>query len=174
MISKVGYDSRIHDRHSLRLKGYDYTSPGYYYVTINVQDQFLLFGEVENQKIYYNEFGRIVRKTWLWLKQQYSYIELDEWILMPDHLHGIIVYKSNGNGHSQMTSTVIKPLGRLIGAFKTVSTKKINIVRNTTGCRIWQRDFYDHIVRDNNDLERIRWYIKKNPKGTYSNSILTL
>lgn len=69
MISKVGYDPLIHDRRSLRLKGYDYTSPGYYYVTINVQDQIHLFGEVENKKIHYNEFGRIVRKIWLWLER---------------------------------------------------------------------------------------------------------
>ena len=171
MISKVWYDPLIHDRRSLRLKGYDYTNPGYYYVTINVQDQIHLFGEIENKKIHYNEFGRIVRKTWLWLERQYSYIELDEWILMPDHLHGIIAYKSNWSGRSQIISTVIKPLGRLIGAFKTVSTKKINIVRNTTGCRIWQRDFYDHIIRNEDDLERIRWYIKNNPKCIYSNSI---
>ncbi len=61
MISKVRYDPLINDRHSLRLKGYDYTNPGYYYVTINVQDQFHLFGELENKKFLYNEFGCIVR-----------------------------------------------------------------------------------------------------------------
>lgn len=78
---------------------------------------------------------------------------------MPDHLHGIVVYKS------EQRTGKIKPLGRLIGAFKTVSTKRMNMAENTPGHRIWQRDFYDHIVRDENDLDRIRWYIKNNPRN---------
>ena len=107
-------------RNSLRLKGYDYTQPGAYFVTICTKNRECLFGEIVGGILKLNEYGDIVAKSWQWLEQQYSYVELDVWVVMPNHLHGIIIITDTSNDIKP------KPLGRLVGAFKTVSAKKIN------------------------------------------------
>ena len=104
-----------------------------------------------------NECGRIVAETWQWLEQQYSYVELDSWVVMPNHLHGIIVI---ADGYDEIDR---KPLGRLVGAFKTVSARKINELSQMRGCPVWQRDFYDRINRNDRSLQRMRQYIADNP-----------
>ena len=111
-----------------------------------------MFGESAGAEVRPNEAGAIVADTWTWLASHYAYAELDEWCVMPDHLHGILSLTGVG-----------KPLGQLIGAFKTVSTKRINARRETPGAVIWQRGYYDHIIRDDADLARIRVYIRNNP-----------
>ena len=126
-----------------------------------------------------NEWGLVAAETWLWLAEQYQYVELDEWVVMPNHMHGIIVIVDDSNmrrGRSRTTPTRTtptrianptpkrKPLGRLIGAFKTVSTKRINAMENTPGRSIWQRNYYEHIVRDERGLDAIRGYIAANPR----------
>lgn len=158
------YDPERHHRRSIRLQGYDYTRAGAYFVTICTQNREHLFGEVVTGEMRLNEMGRIVAETWRWLATQYDYVELDEWIVMPNHLHGIIVITDNCRGGSRTAPTVKrKPIGRLIGAFKTVSTKRINEHRGTPGFPIWQRNYYEHIIRNEDDLEAIRRYIACNP-----------
>jgi putative transposase len=114
-----------------------------------------------------NDFGKIIINSWKWLGSQYPYIELDTFILMPNHLHGIIfINKELCRGDSRIAPTKSnkpKTLGRIIGAFKTVSTKKINQFRNSPGQTIWQRNYYEHIIRNNRSLNRIRCYIINNP-----------
>lgn len=82
---------------------------------------------------------------------------------MPDHLHGIVVLTDHRGSRTPEPAVARKPLGQLIGAFKTVSTKEVNIVRNTPGHALWQGGFWDHIVRDEADMIRIRAYIRRNP-----------
>jgi len=106
--------------------------------------------------------GRVVAGTWQWLEQQYDYVDLDEWTVMPNHFHGIVVLGCRGGSRTAPTGKR-KPLGRLIGAFKTVSTKQINEMRNTSGAKLWQRGFYEHIIRNDESLNRIREYIMNNP-----------
>lgn len=143
-------------RHSsLRLKGYDYTQPGAYFVTICTKNRQCLLGEIVGGVVQLNESGRIVAETWQWLERQYTYVELDAWVIMPNHLHGIIVIT---DGDIQR-----KPLGNLVGAFKTVSAREINQLRQMSGCPVWQRDFYDRINRNDRSLQRIRQYIADNP-----------
>jgi putative transposase len=171
-----------HTRRSIRLPGYDYSKPGAYFVTICVQNRECLLGEIENKTVRLNEFGTIVRETWEWLANHYPYIRLDEFVVMPNHFHGILwIQDVSCRGGSRTASTKkqddensieipannatkIKPVGRIIGAFKTVSSKQINIRRKLPGVSFWQRDFYDHIGRDENELVRIRQYIRKNPE----------
>ena len=92
---------------------------------------------------------------------------MDEWVVMPNHLHGIIVIVDAAcRGGSRTAPTNLarhKPLGRLIGAFKTVSTKRINAIRDTPNLPVWQRNYYEHIIRDDEELNRIRQYIADNP-----------
>ena len=158
------YDLERHHRRSIRLKGYDYTQAGAYFVTIVTQGRECLFGEIVEGEVRLNPLGEIVGESWRWLGMQYDYVELDEWRIMPNHLHGIIVIIDDGRGGSRTAPTVKrKPIGRLVGAFKTVSTKRINEHRGTPGVRVWQRNYYEHIIRNEDDLEAIREYIACNP-----------
>ena len=85
------YNPNVHHRRSIRLKGYDYSQEGLYFVTICVQNRECLFGDVVGGKMVFNEYGDIVSQTWEWLHNQYPYVNLGDWILMPNHMHGIII-----------------------------------------------------------------------------------
>ena len=175
------YDPQKHHRRSIRLKEYDYSQAGAYFVTIVAWQREMLFGEIVDGEIVLNDFGKIVSEKWQWLESQYPYIELGAWIVMPNHFHGILVIHDDGRGgsrpapmddisnairgDSRIAPTPIKhkPLGGLIGAFKTVSTKQINLLRDTEGQAVWQRNYYEHIVRDEHEMDRITRYIESNP-----------
>jgi putative transposase len=175
------------NRKSIRLKNYNYTQQGAYYITICASKRVCrggsrtsldihhnTFGHIKNGKMILNDIGKIIHDSWLWLADQYAYVGLDKFIIMPNHMHGVIllmdtmgmVIKVKGASRGAPTSRMLhKPLGQLIGAFKTVSTKKINAIRNTSGVRLWQRDFYEHVISDESDFSRIREYIINNPKN---------
>ena len=164
------YDPLIHHRRSIRLPGYDYAQVGFYFVTVCSQGQQPLFGQVVEAHVELNEFGHVVSDSWGWLAENYPFVELDEWVVMPNHLHGIMVITNGCRGGSRTApttasnlGTIRKPLGRLIGAFKTVSTKKINQMRGAPGTAIWQRNYYEHVVRGDESLQDIREYIVNNP-----------
>jgi putative transposase len=164
-------------RRSIRLKGYDYSRPGAYFVTICVQGGAFLLGEVTDGCMGLNNAGLLVQECWEWLEQQHGNVRLDKYVVMPNHLHGIIIVTDTVEaddacrGGSRTAPTTVsghvqakrKPLGRLIGAFKTVSTKRLNQLRGGPGERIWQRGFFEHVIRNDNSLERIREYILGNP-----------
>ncbi len=162
------YYAEKHHRHSIRLKGYDYSQAGAYFITLVTRDRACLFGDVVDGGMRLNNAGRIAADSWQWLSEQYKYVELDEWGVMPNHMHGIIVIV-DGRGGSRTAptdpthTTDRKPLGRLIGAFKTVSTKHINEMRGMPGVPVWQRNYYEHVVRNDDELNRIRAYIVNNP-----------
>jgi putative transposase len=150
----------------LRLSGYDYSQAGAYFITICVKGRKCLLGNILNNQMQLNIYGKIAETSWQWLSQAYDYVESDEWEIMPNHLHGIIIISANCRGGSRPAPTgesKIKPLGRLIGAFKTISTKQINFTRKTIGAPFWQRNFYEHVIRDDHSLNRIREYIVTNP-----------
>ncbi len=171
MISSTGEKYR---RRSIRLCGYDYSRPGAYFITVCVKKRNCLFGKIDDGKIRLNELGKIVTEKWLWLAQRFPYVKLDEYVVMPNHFHGIlwiIDISCRGGSRPAPTDEIdpeskpikIKPVGQIIGAFKTVSAKQINIVRNSQGDSVWQRDFFDCIGRNENELLRIRRYIVNNP-----------
>lgn len=159
-------------RRSIRLKGYDYSQAGAYFVTVVAQGRECLFGNEEEGGLRLTEHGKSVETAWQWLAEQYRYVNLDEWVVMPNHLHGILIIHDDGEecgvggGGSRTAPTGLvkrKPLGRLLGAFKTVSSKQINLMRNTPGALVWQRNYYEHVIRDETDLNRVREYIATNP-----------
>jgi putative transposase len=170
------YNRDLHHRRSLRLKGYDYRSVGAYAVTICVHGRECLLGRVVEGEVELSDLGRAAAAAWTWLEERYPYVSLDAWVVMPNHLHGIIVIHDDmrrggsrtapttGTNPSQDTGTKQKPLGRLIGAFKTVSTKRINQLRDTPGSRFWQRNYYEKIIRNERQLEALRRYIIDNPQ----------
>jgi len=156
-------------RRSIRLPGFDYAAGGAYFVTICTWNRECRFGTVDEGEMRVNEAGAIVADTWQWLAMQYCYVQLDAWTVMPNHFHGIIVLNQDGRGGSRTAPTatdptvVIKPLGRLVGAFKTVSAKQINILQGIPGATVWQRNYYERVIRDDDELQRIRDYIVGNP-----------
>ncbi|MDD4995008.1 MAG: hypothetical protein PHW53_00840 [Patescibacteria group bacterium] len=159
------------DRKLNRLSEYDYSQNGFYFITTCVNDRSHVFGCIHDGVMQLNKFGEIVKKQWLWLAEQYLYIKLDQSVVMPNHFHGIIIINNPivgtgrdhdvGTGRDLSLPGKIKPIPELIGAFKTTSSKLIHQM-GLTDFR-WQRSYYDHIVRCDDDLERIRNYIINNP-----------
>ncbi len=154
---------KMFTRKSIRLRNYNYSQPGAYFITICSHNRALLFGEVVDGVMVLNELGRIATQSWKGMEQHYDYISLDEWVVMPNHFHGILVINARRGGSRAAPTPKIKPLGQLVGAFKTISTKQINQLRHTPGAKVWQRNYYEHIIRNDTDLAQIREYIANNP-----------
>jgi putative transposase len=147
-------------RKPTRLKEYDYSTPAYYFVTICTNNKIELFCDVINDKIKLNNLGIIIDDKWKQIPVHYPHVELDSYCIMPHHLHGIIILNHVGES-SPLPYT--PTLGQIIGYFKYQSTKDINNLTKSPGKKIWQRSFYDRIIRDEKELYRIRKYIEQNP-----------
>ncbi len=157
-------------RRATRLRNYDYGQTGGYFVTICVQDQKCMLGEIIDGWMQSNEIGKIVVECWNRIPQRFFSAELDASVVMPNHIHGIILLNTGGtNTRSQphrrgeVSSPTSTTLGQIVAYFKYQSTKCVNQYRDMPGTRIWQRNYYDHVLRDEIDLQRIRQYITNNP-----------
>ncbi len=166
------YDPENHHRRSIRLKGYDYSQAGAYFVTICTQNRACLFGEVVDGQMRVNELGEIVREEWLRTGQIRPNVELDAFVVMPNHIHGIIVLRGyDRRGTLQRAPTTVERFGKptsntiptIVRLFKSATTKRINHLRGTPGARVWQRNYYERIIRNDDELRRIREYIANNP-----------
>jgi len=153
---------------SNRLNCWDYSSPGYYFVTICVKNMQCDFGQVIDQKMHYSENGQIIAEEWIRTAIIRSNIALDQWVVMPNHIHGIILIKNdryNVETTRRVVSTCLFPnsLGSIIGQFKSICTKRVW----TAGYHDfhWQRNYHDHIIRNYKDFIRIRVYIANNPQN---------
>jgi putative transposase len=160
------------NRKTNRYKGYNYSSAGYYFVTICTKDRLSFFGKIEDGIMNLNDYGGIVKERWLWLQDQYNYVKCGEYVIMPNHFHGILIIDTIVGTGRDLSLRKIKSLSELIGAFKTTSSKLIH----QTGLNEfrWQRSFYDHIIRDESSLDNIREYIRQNPQNweTDKNNLL--
>ena len=172
-------DNEQYDRKSNRLSGYDYTQPGAYFVTICTHKMEYLFGIIKNGMMVENPLGEIVRKEWFRTREIRNQIELlqDEFVIMPNHIHGIIwIMDVGATGSVARSKDFHGPasgsLGAIIGQFKSVTTKRINKYRGLSGKSIWQRSYYDHIIRNEEDYNAIRHYIQMNPQNWESDQIL--
>lgn len=163
-------DSFKHNRRSIRLRDYDYTLAGAYFVTIVTKDRECLFGDVADDEMQMNAIGEIVVEEWLRSSQIRKEIELDEYIVMPNHLHGIVVIMSNddekAHHRAPLQATLRRParcLGSLVAGFKAATAKRINEYRHIPGAPVWQRNYYEHVIRGEKTLNAIREYIAGNP-----------
>ncbi|MDR0788074.1 MAG: transposase [Gemmatimonadota bacterium] len=165
-------NSRPHHRASNRLRGYDYTRAGAYFITICTHRGERLFGEVVGGAMQLNAAGSIVARTWIELPIHYSHILLDAVVVMPDHMHGIVVITHGadpdvGAGLKPAPTTAIgvhrHGLSEIVRAIKTFSARRINLHRGTPGVPVWQRNYYDHVISNDGSLTRIREYIRDNP-----------
>jgi len=166
-------DPSIHRRRSIRLPGYDYTQPGAYSVTIDTHRHRNLFGKITNGEMRLNEWGIIAHAEWLKTAVVRPEITLDEFKIMPNHMHGIIMIMDVDfvGARRRRAPTTAEQFGRpvsgsiptIIRAYKSAVTYCINRTRRTTGAPLWQRNYYEHVIRNEHDLSRIREYIRNNP-----------
>jgi len=160
------YDSYIHHRQSLRLREYDYSQPGYYFVTICVYEHAELFGKINNNEMILNEYGAIASIYWQEIPKHYPNVELDKWVIMPNHVHGIIIISDDtrdvGTEQCSVPTTKRVSLSQIVKSFKNVTTKQIRSEFSNVNFA-WQRSFYDHVIRDEIALYKIREYIINNP-----------
>ena len=181
----VGATGRSHtqtphnNRRSIRLRGYDYSKASAYFITICTQNRLCLFGDIVDNQMRLNDAGEIVANEWLKTAEIRNEIELDEWVVMPNHFHGIVVITNSGTmahrgddrpGDAISGDRPVAPTGprsRSIGAvmagFKSAVTKRLNELHTTPGAKLWQRNYWEHIVRNETELDQIREYTRNNP-----------
>jgi putative transposase len=166
------FDVQKHHRRSPRLKGYDYCHAGAYFVTICTTGRECLFGEIQDGQMKMNDVGRMVEQCWLGIPGHFRHADLDAFVIMPNHIHGIIVLAETGEAKNlslpepgQIVQSKFHSPSRTIGAI--IRGFKIGL---TTWCRknsdlylIWQRNYFEHIIRDRESFWKIRNYIAGNP-----------
>lgn len=165
---------------STRLKNHDYSENGYYFVTVCVKNREYLFGEIENGSMKINEYGTIVKKCWDDLGNHYENLQLGEFVIMPNHVHGIMIidndipietgYKQKETGYKPVSTKTKKKMmikkhgiSEFVRAFKTFSSRRINKLRNAQSVPVWQTRYYDHIIQNEKELSEICDYINNNP-----------
>jgi REP element-mobilizing transposase RayT len=146
---------------SARRRGWDYRWAGVYAVTVCVHGRICCLGEVVEDDIAVTGYGEIVASEWQRIPEVHPHVTLDEWIIMPDHLHGILIFQSPGPAPEESPPLPAGSLGIMVGQFKMRSTKRIRTLRNA-GFN-WQERFYDQILCDPNAVEKYRRYIRENP-----------
>ena len=174
----MSYNPKIYNRHSIRLPGYDYSQAGVYFVTIVTQNRKNLFGEIvgagsKPAQMRLNEYGEIVKNTWDDLIHHVRGIELDAFVIMPNHIHGIIVIVGDlragskpaltRNSLQNLDNRKQQPLQEIIRQFKTFSARYINEKRHMSGTPVWQRNYYEHVIRNEKSYDEISAYIANNP-----------
>ena len=158
----------FHSRKKIRLAKYDYSTAGYYFVTICSKDRIEYFGKIENGQIKLGPIGIIAENLWKKIPARYPVSELDEFVVMPNHLHGIVIIKPGlqkgdtpRHTATPLLSLVPNSLSSIVNHYKGSVTKECN--KNGRSKFQWQGSFYDHVIRDDESLHRIREYIKNNP-----------
>jgi REP element-mobilizing transposase RayT len=166
----IRFDPDKHHRRSVRLRGYDYSSMGAYFITLCVHNQNCLLGEIADGIMQLSPLGAIVRSEWITTGQIRPRIQVDVFVVMPNHFHGILVIDNDCRGTLQRAPTVEQfghptsdSIPTIVRLYKSVTTKRINLLRETPGAAFWQRNYYEHIIRDDAELGRIREYIEANP-----------
>ena len=139
----------IHHRHSIRLKGYDYSQTGYYFVTICTRNRECVFSDVVDGKMKLSRIGQLVQIAWNDLLERFHNLELDEFAVMPNHVHGIIIIveaglalPNQGAASSAPTKDISTRLGDVVRAFKSVSAINVNRFLSRLGVPLWQRNYY--------------------------------
>ncbi len=182
------YDPQKHHRQSIRLRQYDYAWPGMYFVTLCVREKECVLGDIVGGEMQLSEWGQIVHEFWDAIPEHFPNVSIDGCVTMPNHGHAVITIdhdrrraaggaalfaaaaplgeKTGGEMGEEMgeeTSPLRATLGQIVAYYKYQTTKRINKLRGTPGVPFWQRNYWEHVVRDDVDLNRIRQYIENNP-----------
>ena len=192
----MAYNPKIHHRRSIRLKGYDYSQAGAYFITICCEHRICRFGKIENNEMILNELGNIAYNEWAKLAERFANFELDVFQIMPNHMHGIIVLKNmvgagftpaqndgmvlgqsqvlgqpqgiapTGIAPTGIAPTTVSTVGDIVGAYKSLvfnDCLEIYKSKNERMGKLWQRDYYEHIIRNDQSYQTISAYIINNP-----------
>jgi len=179
------YNPDVHNRQSIRLRDFDYGDAGAYFITVCAWQRECLFGDVTDGLMRLNELGVMMRDEWLRTPQIRSNVELDEFIVMPNHFHAILWIKNADDdvgatrwvAHDRPPKTQTRAtqrvaptagppsgsVGAIIGQFKSAATKRINAMRGNPGSPVWQRNYFEHVIRGERGLYAVRHYITGNP-----------
>ena len=167
------------NRKSIRLQSYDYSRPGYYFITICANKREPIFGRIEEGVMVLNELGRIANKYWLRMPIKYDGIRIPAYVVMPNHVHGIVqIISRYGQPVEAIHELPLLPtnsenyrkrrrqmyLSKIIGWYKMNVSRKINQMNNLKGSNCWQRNYYEHIIRNQESLNKITEYINLNPE----------
>ena len=192
------YDPAVQQRRSVRLAGYDYAQAGAYYLTICAYERRCVFGRVVGEEMVLTRWGEVVAEEWVRSGAMRPGVEMDAFVVMPNHLHGIVVFtvgadgcppeRKQGRGAGRGAPMALgrrwperagerdgahsgaplrrtaRSVGSLVAQFKATAARRINVARETPGAPVWQRNYYEHVIRDEGDLEEIRRYIAENPQ----------
>jgi len=180
-------ESGKYHRRSIRLKDYDYTQAGAYFVTICTQDRKCMFGEILDGEIHLDDVGQIIQSIWITLPERFPDVELDQYTIMPNHLHGIITLSGTGftahqdsytsrvpdrfeqQMYTKSQSNLSHALGEIIRTFKAITAYRIH--KAGISDFKWQRNFYEHVIENDDNLNRIRQYIIENPNRWTKDSL---
>ncbi|MBI2358695.1 MAG: transposase, partial [Deltaproteobacteria bacterium] len=177
----MGFNPDKNHRRSIRLKGYDYKQPGAYFVTICTQNRECLFGDIVDGTTRLNDWGQMVQSVWNELPQHYPGVDIDAFVVMPNHIHGIIVLMDDHivgatprgcpvpgvPGQAQGPAPTMS-LADVVHRFKSLTTARFrhDVIQNNWHPfhgRLWQRNYYEHVIRNESEWDRIREYIAANP-----------
>ena len=158
------FNSDIHHRKSIRLRGYDYSQAGLYFITICTHERLPLFGEIVDEKMIQNEMGMMAEKCWYAIPNHFPRVMLDAFIVMPNHVHGIITVGENNHLplQSKPKHGTSRTIGSIVRGFKIGVTKWFR--SNTDVHVVWQRNYYEHILRNEAAYLKIAEYIQTNPQ----------
>ncbi len=168
------FDPEKRRRRSIRLKQYNYCQAGAYFVTTCTQNRRLLFGEITDGRMSLNQNGYIVQSCWEQIPQHFKFVETIDFVVMPNHIHGILFIKDLDvvarhavplpqKKCEAFAQPVPGSLATIIRSFKSAVTKRINLRTDPPDSSVWQRSFYEHIIRNEKELDHIRQYIQENP-----------
>ena len=167
------FNPEIHHRRSIRLRDFDYGSPRAYFVTICTWKREYTLGEVADRKVVLSAAGRIVFDTWLELPKRFPTVSLDSFEVMPNHLHGVLELRSRRKNQGVMNHAptesprvvgaqfIAPKLGDIMRTFKALVTRRAKVAG--IDLFAWQRNYYEHVIRNDEELSRIRQYIEENP-----------
>lgn len=153
-----------------RLKGWDYSRPGLYFITMVTLARQCIFGEIQTGYMVYSPLGEMVKEEWLKSFELRTELQCHAWVIMPNHIHAILETVKIPQKYPVIENPGIayraaRSVSSFVAGFKSAATKRINQYRNTPGADVWQPRFHDHIIRDDTEYQKIRFYIQNNPRN---------
>jgi len=152
---------------TLSIPEFDYSQPGAYYVTIVTHDRKSIFGRIINGDMELNDIGKMVKEVWMAIPDHFPNVEMGEYVIMPNHIHGIISITVEATHASPLPRISKGPMpgsiGAIIGSYKSAATRSFHKIQNSHENSLWQRNYYEHIIRNERDYQAIYEYILANP-----------
>lgn len=157
--------AQTHQRRSIRIPGYDYTSPGAYFLTLCTHERKQIFGSIEGGKMHLSRAGEIAHNELKRLGRRFKHIQMGEYVVMPDHVHLLVTVLGPGTGSvEQFGQPVAGSIPTIVRSYKASVTWQVTRLPGWPGGAVWQRNYYEHIVRDEGGVGRVSAYIRMNPE----------